>query len=233
MTQVDYGNRECIPKKAECKEKPPAVSNICTDKGKVSHCNDGFKRKFKQLWDRAFASLISVNGKTQEAGTGNVTLHATDIMSAGAGITIVDDVISAELPEVDAYTKSETDALLADKADVGDSYTKSETDDLLDSKQGILTAGAGIAIADDVISCTVPGFSVRVLPALPATGEPYTIYLIPVLGPSSQNIYNEFIWVNDAWEQIGTTQIDLSQYKVWSETKAYIDSHIPTVEVLE
>ena len=74
-------------------------------------------------------------------------------------------------PAVDAYTKTETDALLDDKQDVltagdgititdnvistqssSDSYTKSETDDLLDLKQNVLTAGYGTKITNDEIS---------------------------------------------------------------------------------
>lgn len=103
-------------------------------------------------------------------------------------------------------------------------YKKSQIDTQMAGKQGTLTAGAGIGIsANNTISCTVPGFSVQVVSILPATGVEGVIYLVPLLGPTSQNIYNEFIWVNSQWEQIGTTEIDLSDYKVWTETKNYID----------
>ena len=39
-----------------------------------------------------------------------------------------------------------------------------------------------------------------------------TIYLVPKQTPETQDIYDEYIYVNNAWEHIGTTQIDLSNY---------------------
>ena len=39
-----------------------------------------------------------------------------------------------------------------------------------------------------------------------------TIYLLPKEGATKPNIYEEWIWVNEDWENIGTTEIDLSGY---------------------
>lgn len=39
-----------------------------------------------------------------------------------------------------------------------------------------------------------------------------TIYLLPKEGSTKPNIYEEWIWVNEDWESIGTTEIDLSGY---------------------
>ena len=39
-----------------------------------------------------------------------------------------------------------------------------------------------------------------------------TIYLLPKEGAKKPNIYEEWIWVNNDWENIGTTEIDLSGY---------------------
>ena len=39
-----------------------------------------------------------------------------------------------------------------------------------------------------------------------------TIYLLPKEGAMKPNIYEEWIWVNNDWENIGTTEIDLSGY---------------------
>ena len=47
--------------------------------------------------------------------------------------TEVDDLLS-NIPTIDAYTKSQTDALLATKANTADVYTKSQTDNLLNGK---------------------------------------------------------------------------------------------------
>lgn len=38
-----------------------------------------------------------------------------------------------------------------------------------------------------------------------------TIYLVPT-GETGGNLYNEYIWVNNAWEPFGSGEIDLSGY---------------------
>ena len=52
----------------------------------------------------------------------------------------------------------------------------------------------------------------KVVEVLPETGETNVIYLVPSPRPSQKNIKDEFIWVDGAWEQIGSTEIDLSDY---------------------
>lgn len=49
---------------------------------------------------------------------------------------------------------------------------------------------------------------------LPETGEPNKIYLVPKTDSQEQDIFDEFIWLNNTWEWITTKQIevDLSQY---------------------
>ena len=62
----------------------------------------------------------------------------------------------------------------------------------------------------------ITGLEFVVVGSLPPTGEIGKIYLVSS-GGSGQNVYNEYIWVNSAWEQIGTTAMDLSGY--WSKTE--------------
>ena len=47
---------------------------------------------------------------------------------------------------------------------------------------------------------------------LPSTGESNIIYLVPNTASSEKNVYDEYIWVNNAFEIIGSTAIDLSNY---------------------
>ena len=60
------------------------------------------------------------------------------------------------------------------------------------------------------------GIRVLVVDELPEEGEPATIYLVPAEDASQENIYNEYLWIEDEWELIGTTQIDLSDYMTLS-----------------
>lgn len=75
------------------------------------------------------------------------------------------------------------------------------------------TAFVQAAIASSIGDIT--GLEFEVVASLPSTGETGKVYLVSS-GGSGQNVYNEYIWINSAWEQIGTTAVDLSGY--WSKT---------------
>jgi len=47
--------------------------------------------------------------------------------------------------------------------------------------------------------------SLAYVTTLPATGEPLTLYLVPQGDGTAPNYCNEYLWINDAWELIGTT----------------------------
>ncbi len=57
----------------------------------------------------------------------------------------------------------------------------------------------------------ITGFSAEVVNQLPATGELGVFYFVSNSG-SGNNIYDEYIYVNNSWEKIGTTEVDLSNY---------------------
>lgn len=56
----------------------------------------------------------------------------------------------------------------------------------------------------------------RPVEELPATGESGIIYLVPN-GGTGTNTRDEYVWSENAWEKIGTTEIDLSEYAKKSE----------------
>lgn len=47
---------------------------------------------------------------------------------------------------------------------------------------------------------------------LPASGKTNEIYLIPKVGGANPNAYDEYLWTGTAFEKIGDTEIDLSNY---------------------
>ena len=47
--------------------------------------------------------------------------------------------------------------------------------------------------------------SLEYVTTLPATGEPLTLYLVPQGDGTAPNYCNEYLWINNAWELIGTT----------------------------
>ena len=58
---------------------------------------------------------------------------------------------------------------------------------------------------------------IQAVESLPATGESNVIYLVPKAGGgTAQNVKDEYIWTGTAFEKIGDTEIDLSNY--WNKT---------------
>lgn len=94
------------------------------------------------------------------------------------------------------------------------------------------TAFVTTAVADAIAG--VSGIEYTIVASLPATGEAGVIYLIANSG-SGQNIYDEYIWVNNAFEKIGTTEIDISgkentSNKVTSLSSSSTDTQYPSAK---
>lgn len=96
-----------------------------------------------------------------------------------------------------------------------------------------LANGAGYQTAAQVTSAIdqaikgVSQFDFQVVQSLPASGVKGTIYLVPIAGRT--NAYDEYIYVNNSWEQIGTTDIDLSGYVQAADLVAITNSEIDTI----
>lgn len=75
----------------------------------------------------------------------------------------------------------------------------------------------------------VSGLSFKIVDALPQTGESKYIYLVSKAAAAEQNIYDEYIWYNNAWEKIGSTEIDLSGYVKASEMHELTAEEITTI----
>lgn len=70
----------------------------------------------------------------------------------------------------------------------------------------------------------IPKFAVTVVESLPTSNiSTSTIYLVPN-GESGTNAHDEYIRAGDAWEKIGTTEVDLSGYY----TSSQVDTKLGT-----
>lgn len=74
----------------------------------------------------------------------------------------------------------------------------------------------------------ITGIDFQVVTSLPTTGVKGTIYLVSNSG-SGTNAYDEYIYVSNAWEKIGTTDIDLSGYMLKTDMVAITSSQIDTI----
>lgn len=87
-----------------------------------------------------------------------------------------------------------------------------------------VTSAVSTAIGD------LAGVEFSIVNALPATGDHSIIYLVSASDGSGNDVYDEYIWLtaNTAFEKIGTTRVDLSDYYNTSNmipiTSAQIDA---------
>lgn len=93
--------------------------------------------------------------------------------------------------EVDGLTNN-INEIVRTKADKSTTYTKDEVNELI----GDIKTTHFQVVEED----------------LPEVGEENVIYLVPKQDTEFDDIYYEYIWVNEQYELIGSTQVDLSDY---------------------
>lgn len=111
----------------------------------------------------------------------------------------------------DYYKKTEIDSKLSGKSNVGHNhderyYTETE----IDAKVNNINSQINSLI----------GFTATIVNSLPSTGEVGVMYLKLNTSDSVEgNIYDEYIWVNNKFEKIGSTEttVDLSGYVTQTE----------------
>lgn len=59
----------------------------------------------------------------------------------------------------------------------------------------------------------ITGITFAVVESLPTSGNNGTIYLVADTHSDSNDSYDEYIYVNNAWEKLGNTDVDLSGYQ--------------------
>ena len=97
-----------------------------------------------------------------------------------------------------------------------------------------LTNGAGYQTASQVSALIsnaigeMTGIDFQIVTSLPATGTKGVIYLMSNSG-ANPNSYDEYIWVNNKFEKIGTTDVDLSGYVQDSDLIAITNAEIDTI----
>lgn len=76
----------------------------------------------------------------------------------------------------------------------------------------------------------------EVVDTLPATGQDDVIYLVKDSKGKDNNVYLEYLWINGAFELIGSTEVDLSGYAKTSDLTPYaktseVDTKINNIKI--
>lgn len=131
--------------------------------------------------------------------------------------------VDTAITEKGYQTASDVEDILSGK----DYQTSTQVNEAITSK-GYQTANdVSQSIADAIKG--ISGVKYSVVEQLPDTGEAGTIYLVSKEMEEEQNVYDEYIWVTDKFEQIGTTAVDLSQYVKNSDLVEITNEEIDTL----
>lgn len=130
--------------------------------------------------------LKQFNGTVWEVVGKELTIATSSVLG---GIKSSDDIIVDGTTGVATLNKAIDD--LQNYYLKTETYTQEEVDALI----------AGL----DLIEITV-------VETLPTTGEKNKFYFVPKTTNETQNVYDEYIWTGSAFEHIGDTQVDLTNY---------------------
>lgn len=188
-------------------------------------------------------TAAGVLGSSSDAATAN-TVYGAKAAAANAqsgvtaleslvGGTAVSTQISNAVNGLDSSISAETNKAIASVTITNGKITGS-TKVTVPTNNNQLTNGAGYQTSSDVQSAIntalsgITGISFEVVQSLPASGAAGTIYLLSN-GGSSGNVYDEYIYINQTWEKIGSTAVDLSNYWNTSNLVAITNAEIDTI----
>lgn len=151
-----------------------------------------------------------INYFTEENGP-YMVLTNRDIINPttlyGGNVIILKDILPSEEPSLELLT------IQLDGSTVGTYDGSTETT--------INIEAASKEYVQELIS-TVTSASFEVVDELPTEGiKNNTIYLVPSQSSGLNNVYDEWVYISNNWELIGTTAIDLSNYLSKDNTVAY------------
>lgn len=139
----------------------------------------------------------AISGLTQNVDKLGTNLEAVEEIvgkaSTGEGVASTGLIARVEALEAqDGVLAGEINALETGLSNV---YTKQETDSAI---------AAAIAAVDHL--------SREIVETLPENANANVIYMVRREGGTGQDVYNEYMYINGAWEIIGDTSVDLTGY---------------------
>lgn len=173
----------------------------------------------KETYNVLMQARLKVNGEA----------YATDIVSVGVAAILKDGVIPGGSVDPDNPDKPGCDCGTIDYNDLENKPTK--LSDFIND--GVFITNT----VNDLINyytkeeinnlvTTIPKFSISVVNELPTENiSSTTIYLVPS-NSSANDIYKEYIYVNNNWELLGIQKIDLTDYYNKTEINTLLSSKV-------
>ena len=188
------------------------AGKVNTEAGKGLSTND-LTNELKGKYDAAYAHSQAAHAPADAeknviiAVTFNGQAATIDPGTRTAAITATIPTKVSELTN-DSGFQTASDVSGAISTALGNYYNKGETDSKI---------AAAVAAANHL--------KYQIVESLPDSNQDAnTIYLLAKDGSTGQNVYTEYMWLNNKWEILGDTSVDLTNYY----TKAQTDQAITT-----
>lgn len=167
-----------------------------------------------------------VTGVKGDAET-SYRLGQVNITKANIGLGNVDNTSDANKP-ISTATQTALD-LKADLTAIANFITKSVND--LTYYYNKTEIDGKITTINNNISA-IPKFAIAVVENLPTSNiSPTTIYIKKTSTTETGNLYTEYIYVNNVWEELGTQTLDLSGYTTTEALNAALAEYTKTANL--
>lgn len=185
---------------------PTSTSDLINDSNYVSdanytHTDNNFTTALKDKLD-------SVEDEAQENVIENIKVN-------NVALTIEDKTVNISVPTSTSQLVNDSGFITNAVDNLINYYLKSETY----TKTEVNSLIGAITTID-----------IQVVQQLPTTDiSTHTIYFVPAETSEENNVYDEFVYVNNSWELIGSTKVDLSNYYTKSEANNLLDDKVDKV----
>lgn len=121
--------------------------------------------------------------------------------------------VAGALSDANVYTNTKASATVVD----ANRYTDTQVSTAVSDANGYTDSGLS-RILEEAKAYTDQELAefdfVKVVDSLPTSGLPNKIYLVPKSDTQTQDLFDEYVWVNGKWEWITTKQmeVDMTQY---------------------
>ena len=149
----------------------------------------------------------------------NSRIYVSYTYTDGSNISIVTKnySISGESVSVNNSIK-----YLIDTKSIEDSLTSSSVSRVLSANQGKILKDLIDSLTSRVDSIT-GSFEIVIVDSLPDSGEKGKIYFVKK-SSFLNDTYDEYMWINEAWEKLGSTSVNLSDYYNKTETDSLLEN---------
>lgn len=172
------------------------------------------------------AEQIGLGNVTNVSTTDTITLNSENNITSGAVYTALENKVD----KIDGRGLSEQNFTYAEKTKLAglENYDDTSIQSRISANENAITTLNGDTsvsgsvdkkIADAIEGITQIDF--KIVSELPSTGLKGTIYLIRGTGTGTGTTqqYDEYIWLDDKWEQLGKSTIDVDLSDVYSKSE--------------